>query len=141
MAEQSKPSVEATPEQLVYARILEIGMYIGLAMLFVTFALYVFGVMSPFIPLDEISNYWSMNVHDYTEHAKIPTGWGWTSMVGKGDFLNFIPIALLAGVTIICYIAILPVLARSKDWVYFGISVLEVLVLVLAASGILAAGH
>ncbi len=58
-----------------------------------------------------------------------------------GDYLNFVGIALLAAVTIVCYIGILPNLFRKKDWIYATIAVLEVLILVLAASGIVAVGH
>ena len=34
MEEKSTASIEATPEQILYAKILEIGMYIGLLILF-----------------------------------------------------------------------------------------------------------
>jgi len=61
-------------------------------------------------------------------------------MLEKGDFLNFVGIAFLAGVTMICYVRIIPILFRKKDRVYALIAILEVLVLMLAASGILKAG-
>ena len=140
---------ESQSEQLLYARVLEIGMYIGLAILFVTFGLYAFGILAPAVPLDQISNYWNQGVHEYLEavnrdhlhmeHA--PTGWAWVTMVGKGDFLNFVGISILGGVTIICYLAIVPTLLRKKDNAYLTMAILEVVVLALAASGILAVGH
>lgn len=141
MDEKSTASLEATPEQLLYARILEKGMYLGLLILFITYALYVFGIMDPYIPLDKISDYWSMNVHDYLEHAEIKNGWAWLGMLKYGDFINFIGVALLAGVTIICYAAIVPTLLKSKDTVYAIIAILEVIILSAAASGILSVGH
>ena len=141
MAEPELMSPQATEEQLVYAKILEIGMYVGLLVLLVTFCLYMVGVMEPYIAMEELPRCWSMGVHDYTECVNIETGWGWTKLLGHGDFLNFIGIALLAGVTIICYAAILPVLWRNGDRAYLVIAGLEIVVLVLAASGILASGH
>ena len=136
-------------EQLLYAKVLEVGMYTGLVILFVTFALYLSGILPPSVPLEQVSSYWNQGVHDYLEavnadywrmeHA--PTGWAWVTMVGKGDFLNFIGIAILSGITIVCYLAILPSLARKRDRAYLAMAVLEVLVLTLAASGFLAAGH
>jgi hypothetical protein len=36
---------------------------------------------------------------------------------------------------------ILPSLIRRKDWIYGTIAALEILILVLAASGIVAVGH
>ena len=141
MNEKQPATLEATPEQLLYARILEIGMYIGLLVLFVTFGLYAFGILDPYIPLDEISNYWSMNVNDYLEHAEIKAGWAWLGMLKYGDFINFIGVAILAGVTIICYAAIVPRLLKNNDKVYAILAVLEVIILSAAASGILAVGH
>ena len=141
MNEKQPATLEATPEQLLYARILEIGMYIGLLVLFVTFGLYAFGILDPYIPLDEISNYWSMNVNDYLKHAEIKAGWAWLGMLKYGDFINFIGVAILAGVTIICYAAIVPTLLKNNDKVYAILAVLEVIILSAAASGILAVGH
>ena len=141
MEEKTNDLLKATPEQLLYARILEKGMYLGLLVLFITYALYVFGIMDPYIPMDKISNYWSMNVNDYLEHAGIKNGWAWLGMLKYGDFINFIGVALLAGITIICYAAIVPTLLKSKDTVYAILAVLEVIILSAAASGILAVGH
>lgn len=141
MDEKQPATLEATPEQLLYARILEMGMYFGLLILFVTFGLYAFGILDPYIPLDKISDYWSMNVNDYLEHAEIKAGWAWLGMVKYGDFINFIGIAILAGVTIFCYAAIVPTLLKNNDKVYAILAVLEVIILSAAASGILAVGH
>ncbi len=141
MSEKQPAMLEASPEQLLYARILEIGMYIGLLVLFVTFGLYAFGIVDPYIPLDKISDYWSMNVNDYLEHAEIKAGWAWLGMLKYGDFINFIGVAILAGVTIICYAAIVPTLLKNNDKVYAILAVLEVIILSAAASGILAVGH
>lgn len=141
MDEKQPAMLEATPEQLLYAKILERGMYLGLLVLFVTFGLYAFGILDPYIPLDKISDYWSMNVNDYLEHAEIKAGWAWLGMVKYGDFINFIGVAILAGVTIFCYAAIVPTLLKNNDKVYAILAVLEVIILSAAASGILAVGH
>jgi hypothetical protein len=116
-------------------------MYLGLLILFITFALYALGIMKPYIPLGEISNYWSMNVHDYLHDAHIGVGWSWLGMLQYGDFINFVGVALLAGVTIICYLAIVPILLKNNDKVYAVLALLEAVILALAASGILAVGH
>lgn len=140
MEEKQNVSLEATPEQILYAGLLEKGMYIGLLILLITFGLYAFGIMDPYIPLDKISKYWTMNVNDYLHHANIKPGWAWVGMIKYGDFVNFVGIAILAGVTILCYAAIVPTLMRSKDTIYVVLAILEVIVLTVAASGILGAG-
>jgi hypothetical protein len=140
MEEKTNDLLKATPEQILYARILEKGMYFGLLILLITYALYVFGIMDPYIPLNELSNYWSMNVHDYLEHTGIKAGWAWLGMLKYGDFINFIGVAILAGITILCYAAIVPTVLKNKDKVYAVLALLEAIILTVAASGILGAG-
>lgn len=139
---------EATVEQLLYASILEKGMYFGLLSMIITFALYVSGIMPSVVPLSEIANYWNMPVGDYLtainqnflqwEHA--PTGWAWLSLLGKGDFLNFLPIAILSGITILCYVAIVPGLMKRGDKAMGLMALATAIVLFLAASGIVGGG-
>jgi hypothetical protein len=135
-------------EQLLYASILEVGVYLGLVVLLVTFALYASGAVPPGVPLQELPTYWQLSAHEYLEvvnaehlhRSHVITGWGWVVMVGKGDYLNFVGIALLAGVTVVCFLGIIPTLLRKHDRVYATMAAIEVLVLTLAASGVLAVG-
>ena len=140
---------ETQSEQILYAKVLRIGMLIGLLILFITFGIYVSGALDPAVPLDQVPNYWNLGVHEYLElvnrdylHMEhSPTGWAWVTMLTKGDFLNFVGIAVLSGITIICYLAIVPTLLRKKDGAYVTMAIVEAIVLVLAASGILSVGH
>ena len=141
MQEKPNESLEPTPEQIRYAGVLEKGMYLGLACLFVTFAIYVSGVLDPYIPLEKLPEHWSKNVHEYLAEAEIEAGWGWVKMLGYGDFINFVGITILAGVTVGCYLAIIPPLLRRRDVLYAVLAVLEVVVLAAAASGLIAGGH
>ncbi len=138
--ENPRKSLQAGKEQLIYAGVLEKGMLLGMVLLLITYFIYVVGIFKSYIPLTEIPNCWSMNVHEYLGHCKIQTGWSWISMLGYGDFLNFTGIALLAGVTIICFLSIVPVLLRQDDKLYAFFAVLEALILGVAASGILGSG-
>ncbi len=83
---------------------------------------------------------WKMNVNDYLHHCDIKPGWAWLSLVNYGDFLNFIGIAILAGITIVCFLAIVPVLWRENDKLYAAFAVAEAVILGVAASGILGSG-
>ncbi len=130
----------ASEEQIAYAGILNIGMWLGLAILVVTFFAYVSGVLSCHVPIDDLPKYWSMKSKDFIHTCNAPTGWGWVALTGKGDYLNFIGIAVLAGLTILCYLVLLPILMRKKDIPYVVIAVLEIAVLALAASGIMKVG-
>lgn len=136
----SNDRLKASEEQLAYASILNYGMWLGLAVAVVTFIVYVSGILPTFVPIGDMPKYWGMTAGDYIHTLNAPTGWGWVSFIGKGDYLNFVGIAMLAGLTILCYIIIIPILMKKKDTPYVIIAILEVAVLALAASGILKTG-
>lgn len=131
---------KASEEQLAYAGVLNTGMWLGLAILIVTFIVYISGILPTYVPINDLPKYWTMRVHDFNQVLQAPTGWGWLRHVGKGDYLNFVGIAILSGLTILCYAVILPILKRKKDTAYLVIAVMEILVLSLAASGLLKTG-
>ena len=135
-------TIETTKEQLIYANILNKGMVFGLVGLFVTFGIYIFGILDPYIPLEKLSNYWGLDVHSYLTNPDYPikAGWAWAGHLNYGDFLNFVPIAILSGVTILCYVAIVPTFLRSNDKIFAVIAILEIIVLTVAGSGILGSG-
>jgi len=131
---------KATEEQILYASILNKGMMAGFLALCATFTVYALGIFSPMIPIGEVQHYWVMSVADYLQGSGIKAGWAWAGKLGYGDMLNFAPIAFLSGLTVICYLAIIPGLIRKKDNAYVVLAVLEVIVLCVAASGILGTG-
>jgi hypothetical protein len=133
-------SPQAPPEQLTYANLLFYGSWAAIAILVITFGVYVSGMLESHIPINEVSQYWSMPVSQYVHEANVPTGWGWATLLGKSDFLNFLGIALLAGMTIVCYLVLLPFYVKQKDIVFVVLVVLEVVVLCLGASGFLGSG-
>jgi hypothetical protein len=140
MTTDLKKDIKASPAQLRYADTLFYGALLGFVTMLITYALYVFGVMTPQIPLDEMPRLWSQSAAAYRAAGNIPQGWGWVALVGKGDLCNFIGIAFLAALTIICFVQLAIGLLRQKQWIMAIIAILEVLVLSLAASGVLVAG-
>ncbi|HSO08158.1 MAG TPA: hypothetical protein VLW45_13025 [Pelomicrobium sp.] len=131
----------ASAEQLRYARVLDVGMKLGLVMLVVSFLVYVSGLMPVHVPLEQLPQVWNLPVAEFLERTAAPTGWQWVPLVGTGDYLNFVGLAVLSGVTIVCYLAVIPDYRRQRDTAFLVICVLEVAVLVLAASGLLVVGH
>lgn len=137
-AAEARPVV--AEEQLAYANLLDLGMKVGLLALTVTFLVYVSGVLAPRVPVADLPTYWSLPVKQYLAATGIQAGWSWVGLIAHADFLNFVGIAFLAGVTILCYLAIVPTLFRKRDAVYGWLAIAEVAVLLLAASGVLNAG-
>jgi hypothetical protein len=134
------PEPAPSPEQLLYARVLDYGMKAGLAMLIAGFAAYVGGLVSAQVPLEELSRLWVLPVEDYLRESGMTAGWRWLALPDRGEVLALLGIVFLSGVSVPCLIALLPAYAARREWTYLVITVLLIGVLVLAASGVLV-GH
>ena len=128
------------PEQITYANLLFLAVWVSILIMFITYFIYVTGIMEPHVPIEVVQQYWNSSVGDYLHNTDSPHGLGWLRLLNTGDYLNYVGLAILALITILCYLVLLPGYIRRKDRIYALICVLEVLVLSVAASGILGAG-
>jgi hypothetical protein len=140
MQTMDKQSLKPSQEQIIYANLLLMGMLAGIVVLIVTYVIYLTGILTPHVDMHVIAANWGKGVHEYRQITHSPNGWGWLALLGKGDFVNYIGFAFLGVMTIVCYLVLVRGYARKKDWIFAFISVLEILVLCLAASGLLGGG-
>lgn len=134
--ETPSPATNISPEQLAYAGVLDIGMKASLALLIITFGVYCFEMRPPYVPLDKLSTSWNLPATQFVQHNGAPTGWRWVHELGDGDYMNYIGMVFLAGVSAICYLRVLPIFLRKKDIAFAAMALLEIVAIVLAASGI-----
>lgn len=128
-------------EQLLYARWLDIGTRVGLGLLLISFALYVTGAVPPFIAPGDLPALWVLPVDQYLAAAGLRPGWSWLGMIHWSDMMNFAGIAFLALVTVGCYAILAASYLRKRDTACALIVLSEILVLVLAASGLANGSH
>jgi hypothetical protein len=126
--------------QIFYGRFLDLLTKLGFALLLITFALYIFGILSNFVPRQLLPNYWGLSLPRYLEMTQMPTGWAWIWELPHGDILNLVPIVFLTGITIICLLTVTVRFFRSRETLQGIVAILEILALLAAASGILKAG-
>ncbi len=93
--------------------------------------------MAPFIPIADLPQYWGLRAEEYLRRTNLPNGWGWVRLVAFGDLMNYVGIAMLAGLTIAGYLATFPGYLRKKDTPYILIVLAQIAVLLIAASGLL----
>jgi hypothetical protein len=122
----------------LYAKWLDNATKVGFVISLGAFLLYVGLVLPPFLPLEELPRYWSLPVRQFVEVTGAPTGWAWLSELGYGDGLNLAAIALLGLVTPACYARLLPALIAERDWLQVALAAAQLVVLVVAASGLAA---
>lgn len=134
-------AVSQPAEQLLYARVLDWGTRIGLAVLVLTFAAYMSGLTSPHVPLERLPELWGLPVGSYLQQTQAPLGWGWLALVRHSDVASMVGIVILAGCSLPALLALVPTYWRRGDRAFVALCLAEVAVVVLAASGWLTAGH
>jgi len=133
----TKPNQYASAEQLRYAKVLSLGVQVGFVILVVTFILYLTGALVPLVPVDQLPKYWGLSAADFAKATGTPTGWAWLSQVTRGDVANLLGIVVLASVSMVSTLAVLPIFACRGDRAHVAIAVLLVLVLAFSAANIL----
>ncbi len=128
-------------EQLRYARLLDLTSKLGFVALVAGYVAYVMGWLEEHVTVEQLPQLWTLPLAEYLVRTGSPTGWGWLAQLHKGEFAGLVGIVILAGCSAVCLLAIIPTYVRRRDHVYAGICVAEILVLLLAASGILTGGH
>lgn len=140
MNTQNKQDLQPSRDQLIYANLLIIGVWAGIVILVATYVIYLTGILPSHVDMSLVQKVWGKGVSEFLEMTHSPYGWGWVPLLGKGDFLNYIGFALLALMTIGCYLVLVRGYIRQKDWIFSVIAFLEIIVLSLAASGIFGSG-
>jgi hypothetical protein len=133
--------VTQSAEQLRYALWLDWGSRVGLLVLVLVFLAYGLGLTEPHVPHSRLPEVWNLPVSEFLVATGLPTGWGWLAHAHRGDIANLIGIALLTGSSLLALLVMLPLYARRGDGVYVGLGLAQIAVLLLAASGVLTAGH
>ena len=140
MPAMDKQSLEPSKEQIIYANLLLMGMVAGIIIMITTYTIYVTGILTPHVDMHTISANWGKGINEYLEITHSPHGWRWLALLGRGDFVNYIGFTLLGVMTILCYLVLVKGYYREKNWIFTIISVLEIVVLSVAASGLLGSG-
>jgi hypothetical protein len=135
------PSPQAGDIHQRYAQLLAWGTRAGLILLVLSFTAYLFGVLTPHVPLERLPQVWNLPVASYHEVTHTPKEFDWTAFIRHGDRINMIGIAVLTGCSLLPLLALIPMFLRRRDIFYAIICALEIVVLLLAASGVLTSGH
>lgn len=108
------------------------------ALLVTAFVIYLAGVVPPLVPVAELPNYWGLSAARYAAATGSPTGWRWLELASRSDVMNLVGIACVALVTPVCFARLMPEFVRQRQHTFAAIALMELWILVLAASGIAA---
>lgn len=138
--ELKRPAGGALAAQRRYAQWLLWGTRLGLGLLVASFVAYVLG-LAPHVPIDQLPGLWKLPAGELLARTNVDAGWGWATLLPRSDMLVMASIAILATCSVPCLLAIVPVFAGRGEKALWIVCLLEVVVLLVAASGLLAAGH
>ena len=122
--------------QRLYARWLDAGTRLSFALSLAAFLLYLSGLLPAYLPRNRLPELWGLPVDQMLARTGVPVGWSWLGLVGYGDYLNLACVALIGFATPLCYLRILPLLLRLGERLQAALAMLQVAVLLAAASGL-----
>ena len=128
---------ENASEQQLYARIVYHMNHLGLFVLIVGFVLYLTGMLARHVPLEDLHKYWSLPLDQYLEKTGAPTGWQWISELGYGDAAPLLGVAVLASITIVCYLVLFFKFLQRGIRPLVAITVIELFLMLLSASNLI----
>lgn len=132
---------EQPAEQLLYAAWVEWGARLGMAVLVLSFLLYLTGVLPSDLAPEQLAKVWNLPLAQYLHATQAPVGWAWVERLSQGDGLPVLGIAVLAGISAPALLALIPGAWLKGDRVFAGLCAAAAVVIVLAASGWLTGGH
>lgn len=125
------------PVQESYAALLVWFVRIALLGLFVSFALYATGLIPSTLDIAEVPDSWHLSAEAYAEATGGVTGWAWVRTLGEGRTLAFASLVLFPLGTLVMVTAATVLYLRNRVPAYAVITFLELIVLVVAATGVL----
>lgn len=138
---KNKFELNCSNVQAVYARLLRRFTLASIVFLVITFLIYIFQWIPSYVEIGKMADLIHMRSVDYKAAANIPVGWGWLPLIPYSDYMSFLAIAFISGVSIFIYFILIQVFWRCRDYIYMTVAVIQILVFILAASGIVNTGH
>jgi uncharacterized membrane protein len=144
MTERTTDGVYADRVQLAYAGTLEIVAHTIIVVMALGFVLYIFNLLPLTVPVETVAANWHLNATKL--QMKIHHHCGWSCFTDlhtfmHGDAVSYASVIFLSMATLICLVTASIAFFREKNRLYLTITILQVLVLLVAASGKLTSGH
>ncbi len=136
-----KQQLHANRIQLTYATVLSWTSTLGIIFVVAGYLVYVFQLLPSTVPPSEVAMHWGLRAAELHKIVPVPSGWDWIYQLGRGDVLSYASVVYLSSVTMLCLAVIIPLFLKEKDMIYSVMTLLQVLVLVFAAAGIVSGGH
>jgi hypothetical protein len=144
MTDKKREGGYADRVQLAYAKTLDYVAHSVIIVMAVGYLLYLTELLPLTVPIETIAGNWHLSSAHLQAKLNLPCGWEcFTSPAGlfHGDIASYISVIFLSLATLICLASAVTVFISEKKHLYSAIATLQVIVLLVAASGIMSGGH
>jgi hypothetical protein len=124
--------------RLRYAAVLDYGTRAAFVLLVVAFALYVTGILPAEVPLDRLPELWRLPADEFLARTGAARGWAWLGHLPHGEAANLGAITVMVAAVLAAFVAVLPLYLRARERLFAAMTVMQILVTLVAASGLLA---
>jgi hypothetical protein len=129
----------ASKTQLALARLYRLTGITGLALIMVMFLVYISGLVTTNVPVDEVEVYWHLDAAEYARQTGTPVGWNFLGNLAYGESLSFGSLVFMALAVIICLITMVVIFLKRRNLVFAAVVLLQTAVLLIAATGVVSA--
>jgi uncharacterized membrane protein len=143
MTDKKQERVYADRVQTAYANALDIVSHSVIVVMVLGYLLYLTELPPLSVPIETIAGNWHLSSARMQAKLHLPCGWScFSSSAGlmHGDVVSYMSIIFLSMATVLCLATAIMAFFREKNHLYSSIATVQIVVLLIAASGILSAG-
>ncbi|ABB22920.1 hypothetical protein [Pelodictyon luteolum] len=133
-----KPPVQN--EQLAYAGVLDKMSHFGMLFLGGSYAAYVFLLLPQEVTISDMAANWHLKASVMQAKLNAPVGWSFMASPEsflRGEALSYLAIIMICMIPVVCLLVTAPAFFREKRPIFGVIALLQVLILLVAATGML----
>lgn len=130
--------------QLAYASTLELVSHAIMIVMAIGFVLYILQLLPLTVPVETVASNWHLNATKLQMKIHHHCGWSCFTDVHTfmhGDAVSYASVIFLSLATMLCLATAAIAFFKEKNRLYLMITILQVLVLMVAASGLFRSGH
>jgi hypothetical protein len=144
MSGKESERIYADRVQVAYAKTLDFVSHAVMLLMAIGYLAYMLQLLPLTVPVETVAGNWHLGANELQAKLNLSSGWNCFASLPAmlhGDALSYASVVFLSMATILCLAMAVAVFFSEKKWLYLAIATLQVVVLMVAASGVVTRGH
>ncbi len=144
MTDKKGEKIYADRVQLAYAKTLDIVAHAVMLVIGAGYLLYIMQLLPLSVPIETVAGNWQLSSSELQAKLHLFSGWSCFAslpLLLHGDAVSYASVVMLSMATILCLATAVIVFFREKNHLFLMIAILQVVVLLVAASGVMTQSH